>query len=93
MRAGSDIGYCDSDHPKAPFEWCEEDIKANVEALGFELVDVQLFDHGIDLYLVDKKSGIGYDLYNLLYDEYEYFTRKDFIKMADECHNIEELQK
>ena len=39
MRAGSDIGYCDSDHPKAPFEWCKEDIKANVEALGFNLDD------------------------------------------------------
>ena len=47
MRAGSDIGYCDSDHPKAPFEWCEKDIEANVEALGFELVDVNLGENKI----------------------------------------------
>ena len=61
MRAGSDIGYCDSDHPKAPFEWCEEDIKANVEALGFNLDDVNLGDNEMDLYLTDKDTQVGYD--------------------------------
>jgi hypothetical protein len=84
MRAGSDIGYCDSDHPKAPFEWCEKDIKANVEALGFELVDVVLGDYKMDLHLTDIDTKIGYDYYDFEYKFYEKFTRKDFLNEYDE---------
>ena len=97
MRAGSDIGYCDSEyrakHTVDNFCYTKNDIKANVEAMGFELEDVQFFDHGIDLYLVDNKTGIGYDFFNLRYDEYECYIRKDFLKMADEFWNKEELEK
>ena len=84
MRAGSDIGYCDSDHPKAPFEWCKEDIKANVEALGFNLDDVNLGDNKMDLYLTDKDTQVGYDYYNLEYKLYENFTAKDFLREYDD---------
>ena len=84
MRAGSDIGYCDSDHPKAPFEWCEQDIKANVEALGFNLVGVHLGDYKMQLYLIDKDTDVAYDYEDLEYDTYETFTREDFLRNWDE---------
>ena len=80
MRAGSDIGYCDSDHPKAPFEWCEKDVKANVEALGFELEDVILGDYKMRLYLIDKDTNVAYDFEDLYYDTYKTFTRRDFLR-------------
>ena len=79
MRAGSDIGYCDSDYPKAPFEWCEQDIKANVEALGFKLEEVILGDYKMRLYLIDKNTDLAYDFEDLEYDIYETYTRKDFL--------------
>lgn len=84
MRAGSDIGYCDSDHPKAPFEWCEKDVKANVEALGFELEDVILGDYKMRLYLIDKDTNVAYDYEDLEYTTYETFTRRDFLREYDE---------
>jgi len=84
MRAGSDIGYCDSDHPKAPFEWCEKDIKSNVEALGFNLADVKLGDSKMDLYLEDSDNNVAYDFYDLEYSIYETFIRKDFLREWDE---------
>ena len=84
MRAGTDIGYCDSDHPKAPFEWCKEDIKANVEALGFHLEDVNLGDYKMDLYLIDKETDITYHYDDLDLSSYETFTRKDFLREYDE---------
>ena len=80
MRAGSDIGYCDSDYPRAPFEWCEQDIKANVEALGFNLADVILGDNKMDLYLKDSENNVAYDFYDLEYSIYEKFTRRDFLR-------------
>jgi hypothetical protein len=83
MRAGSDIGYCDSDHPKAPFEWCEEDIKANVETLGFDLEDVTLGAYKMDLYLIDKDNSVAYDYIDLEYDTYKVFNRNDFLKEYD----------
>jgi hypothetical protein len=83
MRAGSDIGYCDSDHPKAPFEWCEQDIKTNVEALGFMLEEVILGDYKMRLYLIDKDTNVAYDYEDLYYDTYETFTRRDFLKEYD----------
>ena len=87
MRAGSDIGYCDSDYPRAPFEWCEQDIKANVEALGFTLEDVKLGDHKMDLYLTDKETHTGYDYIDLPYDIYQIFTRKDFLRDYNERYS------
>ena len=84
MRAGSEIGWCDSDHPKAPFEWCEQDIKANVEALGFNLADVRLGENKMDLYLEDSDTNVAYDFYDLEYAFYEVFTRKDFLREWDE---------
>jgi hypothetical protein len=83
MRSGSDIGYCDSDYSRAPFEWCEQDIKANVEALGFYLEDVNLGEYKMDLYLTDKDTSIAYDYENLEYDTYEILTRKDFLNEYD----------
>lgn len=87
MRAGSDIGYCDSDYPRAPFDWCEEDIKANVNALGFDLEDVHLGDNKMDLYLTDKETKIGYDYSDLEYHIYETFVRKDFLREYDERYS------
>tara|TARA_R100001440_G_scaffold13790_1_gene23756 strand:- start:226 stop:555 length:330 start_codon:yes stop_codon:yes gene_type:complete len=87
MRAGSDIGYCDSDYPRAPFEWCEQDIKANVEALGFNLEDVNLGTYKMDLYLTDKDTYVGYDFFNFEYTIYETFTRKDFLREYDEIYS------
>ena len=84
MRAGSDIGYCDSDHPKAPLELCEEDIKANVEALGFELDSVIIGGNIIELYLTDKDTHVCYDYYDLEQDIYKEFTRKDFLREWDQ---------
>jgi len=80
MRAGSDIGYCDSDYSRAPFVWCEKDIQANVEALGFCLEDVQLGDYKMDLYLIDKDTDVAYDYEDLEYSTYEKCTRTDFLK-------------
>ena len=80
MRAGSDIGYCDSDYQRAPFQWCEQDIKANVEALGFNLADVILGDNKMDLYLKDSENNVAYDFYDLEYSIYEKFTRRDFLR-------------
>ena len=84
MRAGSDIGYCDSDYPKAPFEWCEQDIKANVEALGFKLEEVILGDYKMRLYIIDKDTHVAYDYEDLEYTTYETFTRRDFLREWDE---------
>lgn len=84
MRAGSEIGYCDSDYPRAPFEWCEQDIKANVEALGFNVADVQLGENKMDLYLEDSDTSVAYDFYDLEYSTYEQFTRRDFLREWDE---------
>jgi hypothetical protein len=83
MRAGSDIGYCDSDYPRTNFEWCELDIQANIEALGFELEDVHLSDCVMDLYLIDKDTNVAYDYIDLPYHIYETFTRRDFLKEYD----------
>jgi len=83
MRAGSEIGWCDSNHPKAPFEWCEQDIKANVEALGFNLADVMLGEDKMDLYLEDSDTNVAYDFYDLEYCFYEKFTRNDFLREWD----------
>ena len=87
MRAGSDIGYCDSEHPKAPIEWCEKDIEANLEALGFSLFDVNLGDYKMDLYITDKDTQVGYDYIDLPYGIYEIFTRKDFLRDYDERYS------
>tara|TARA_R100001086_G_scaffold14069_1_gene7088 strand:+ start:1285 stop:1611 length:327 start_codon:yes stop_codon:yes gene_type:complete len=84
MRAGNDIGYCDSEHPKAPFEWCEKDIEANLEALGFSLYDVNLSDYKMDLYITDKETNVAYDFYNLEYYFFENFLREDYLKEYDE---------
>tara|TARA_R100000278_G_scaffold38353_1_gene34013 strand:+ start:2051 stop:2344 length:294 start_codon:yes stop_codon:yes gene_type:complete len=96
MRAGSDIGYCDSDYRAnntvENFVYTENDIKANLESLGFELVDITFCDFTIDLYIKDKKTGKEYDFYDLRYDEYEYFIRKDFLNNYDEIFTKKDLE-
>jgi hypothetical protein len=91
MRAGSDIGYCDSDYRENNtvdnFAYTEKDIIANVEALGFNLHDVQLGDKKMDLYLEDKDTYVGYDYLNFEYTIYETFTRKDFLREYDEIYS------
>ena len=84
MRAGSDIGYCDSDQPKAPFEWCEQDIRTNLKAFGFEVGHIYLKDNNFDLYLTDIDTQVGYDFEDLEYTTYEEFTRNDFLKEWDQ---------
>ena len=84
MRAGSDIGYCDNDQPKAPFEWCEQDIRTNLKALGFEVGHIYLKDNNFDLYLTDIDTQVGYDFEDLEYTTYEEFTRNDFLKEWDQ---------
>jgi len=87
MRAGSDIGYCDSDYRENNtvdnFAYTEKDIIANVEALGFNVYDVILGQDKMDLYLEDKDTLVYYDYYNFEYLLYETFTRKDFLREYD----------
>lgn len=91
MRAGSDIGYCDSDYREnqtiSNFIFTEKDIKANIEAMGFDLEDVILGENKMDLYLTDKETAIGYDYINLEYHNYETFTRKDFLREWNERYS------
>ena len=100
MRAGSDIGYCDSDYREnqtiSNFVFTEKDIKANIEALGFDLEDVILGENKMDLHLTDKETAIGYDYINLEYHNYETFTRKDFLREYDErfttCYDVNKYE-
>ena len=96
MRAGSDIGYCDSEFKKdwrTPFNYTEEDIKANVEALGFKLNHVTLCEKVMDLAIVDLQTGIGYDYYDLEYSVYEVWIKNDFLNSYNEMFNKEDLEK
>ena len=95
-RAGSDIGYCDSDYrdtfcSQENYNYTEDDIRTNVEALGFKLNEVQLCESTMELYITDAKTGISYDYYDLEYHIYDVWTRQDFLISYNEKFNKEEL--
>ena len=86
MRAGSDIGYCDSDYREHnTHSYISDDFVNNiVEAAGFDLFDAQLGEKTLDLYIIDKETDIEYDYYDLSYDELESYTRKEFLNNYDQ---------
>tara|TARA_Y100000114_G_C11655508_1_gene276378 strand:- start:393 stop:707 length:315 start_codon:yes stop_codon:yes gene_type:complete len=88
MRAGTDIGYCDSDYRENNtmnnFPYCEEDIIAHLRKLEFYVNAVELREEKMDLYLEDNETLISYNFYDLEYYLYEEFTRKDFLREYDE---------
>ena len=88
MRAGSDIGYCDSDYRENNtvdnFPYCEEDIIAHLRTLQFFVNAVELREEEMDLYLEDNETRVSYNFYGLEYSYYEEFTRKDFLREYDE---------
>lgn len=88
MRAGDDIGYCDSDYRDGSMlfshDLSEEIIRGQMSDMGFRLEDVQLGEYMMQLYLCDTDTGVLYDFFDLEIDIYESFTRKDFLKEYDE---------
>lgn len=88
MRAGSDIGYCDSDYRENNTHSyiCDDFVNNIVEAAGFDLFDAQLGEKTLDLYITDKETDIDYDYYDLSYDELESYTRKEFLNNYDQKH-------
>ncbi len=88
MRAGGDIGYCDSDYRENNtvdnFPYCEEDIIAQLRTKEFFVNAVELREENMDLYLEDNQTLVTYIFYNLEYYLYKEFTRKDFLREYDE---------
>lgn len=84
-RAGSDIGYCDSDyrenHTIDPQPTVKEIIKS-LKNYHFEYIDVQAGDQNIDLSFEYK--GVWYAHYDLPYDLYDEFEFIDYIKEANQ---------
>ena len=53
-RAGSDIGYCDSNYREnntVSYMPSEEDVTKHLESMGFDVSDVRVGDKDLDIYI------------------------------------------
>jgi len=88
-RAGSDIGYCDSDYrnnntvSNLP---SEEDVTKHLESIGFHVADVRVGDKDLDIYI--EYDGLAYDLVDLDWDCYESFGMDDYLKEYDDVYSM-----
>tara|TARA_R110001583_G_scaffold35622_7_gene118331 strand:- start:317 stop:661 length:345 start_codon:yes stop_codon:yes gene_type:complete len=92
MRAGSDIGYCDSEYRRNNTNntygnISESDVESTVESFGFIMHDANLCEEAIDLYLIDKETEIAYDYFDLSYEDYNRFKRKDYLEYYDQRYS------
>ena len=87
-RAGSDIGYCDSDYREnsSPMLPSEGDVTNHLVSMGFEVDDLRLGDNDLDIYISHK--GVGYDFIDLSWDDYETFTFQDYLKGYDNIYSM-----
>lgn len=88
-RAGSDIGYCDSDYRKnntVPNLPSEEDVTKHLESMGFEVEDVRVGDNDLDIYI--NHEGLAYDFIDLDWDCYELFAMDDYLKEYSDVYSM-----
>ena len=89
MRAGSDIGYCDSNYknnntvPNLP---SEEDVTNHLESMGFEVNDIRVGDNDLDIYIT--YNGLSYDFVDFDWDCYESFDKVNYLKEYDEVYSM-----
>tara|TARA_R100000030_G_scaffold77526_1_gene60442 strand:+ start:446 stop:778 length:333 start_codon:yes stop_codon:yes gene_type:complete len=88
-RAGSDIGYCDSNYRKnntVDYLPSEEDVTNHLQSMGFDVADVRVGDKDLDIYI--EYEGLAYDLVDLDWDCYESFGVDDYLREYDEVYSL-----
>jgi|TARA_R100000479_G_C6244330_1_gene150012 hypothetical protein len=88
-RAGSDIGYCDSNYREnntVSYMPSEEDVTKHLESMGFDVSDVRVGDKDLDIYI--EYEGLAYDLIDLDWDCYESFGIDDYLREYDEVYSM-----
>ena len=84
MRAGSNIGYCDSEfrnNNTVPNLRSEEDVTNHLESMGFEVNDIRVGDNDLDIYIT--YNGLSYDFVDFDWDCYESFDKDNYLKEYD----------
>ena len=66
---------------------CHIDLESTVESFGFIMHDANLCEEAIDLYLIDKETEIAYDYFDLSYEDYNRFKRKDYLEYYDQRYS------
>jgi len=87
-RAGSDIGYCDSDHREngSPMLSSEADVTKHLVSMGFEVEDVRVGDDDLDIYI--NYEGVAYEFIDLTWDDYDNFSQEDYLKGYDNIYSM-----
>ena len=88
-RAGSDIGYCDSDYREnntVGYTPSEEDVTKHLESMGFDVADVRVGEKDLDIYI--EYEGLAYDLTDLDWDCYKSFGTDDYLTQYDEVYSM-----
>jgi len=84
-RAGSDIGYCDSDwreNNTIDIRPSDSSVENYLSSMGFDNVDVRTGDNDLDISFTYK--GVFYAHYDLDWDSYENFEFVDYLSDADQ---------
>ena len=85
-RAGSDIGYCDSDYRENNTNRnlpSDEEVTKHLESIGLQVDDLRLGEEDLDIYFVHE--GICYEIHDLDWDDYECFEKEDYLENYSEC--------
>ena len=87
-RAGSDIGYCDSNHREngSPMLQSEGDVTNHLASMGFEVEDVRVGDDDLDIYI--NYGGVAYEFIDLSWDDYNNFSQEDYLKGDDKIYSM-----
>jgi hypothetical protein len=88
-RAGSDIGYCDSDYRAnntADNLPSDKEVASHLESMGFDVEDVRVGDNDLDIYI--NYEGLAYDLLDLDWDCYETFEKEDYLREYNDVYSM-----